>query len=144
MDFKINSRIMIDFQGFNSANPSCRTILSEVLASADQAQIGLSSDDYVICNNLLPGLDLGSKKWCLFEVDLIEEINFNNVAFENLVLEPEMKELVSVLVRNHIDYKLEADDFIARKGEGLIFLIHGPPGVGKTLTAGEHALHSLG
>lgn len=28
-------------------------------------------------------------------------------------------------------------DFIRGKGEGLIFLLHGKPGVGKTYTAGE-------
>lgn len=32
-----------------------------------------------------------------------------------------------------------AADFIRGKGSGLIFLLHGPPGVGKTCTAGEFA-----
>jgi ATP-dependent Lon protease len=30
-----------------------------------------------------------------------------------------------------------AADFVKGKGNGLIFLLHGPPGVGKTCTAGK-------
>ena len=34
----------------------------------------------------------------------------------------------------------KAFDFIAGKGQGLVILLHGPPGVGKTLTAETIAL----
>jgi DNA polymerase III delta prime subunit len=33
-----------------------------------------------------------------------------------------------------------AADFVKGKGNGLIFLLHGRPGVGKTCTAGEFSL----
>jgi DNA polymerase III delta prime subunit len=33
-------------------------------------------------------------------------------------------------------------DFVKGKGQGLIFLLHGSPGVGKTCTAGEDLLGS--
>lgn len=36
---------------------------------------------------------------------------------------------------SHADTGRETADVIAGKGEGSIFLLHGPPGVGKTLTA---------
>jgi ATP-dependent 26S proteasome regulatory subunit len=37
---------------------------------------------------------------------------------------------------------LKKDDIIASKGNGLIILLHGGPGTGKTLTAGEFCVHS--
>lgn len=82
---------MIDFQGFNQNNPSCRKVLSNVSASAEQAQMGLPLDDYVICCNSIPGFALQLKQWFLFDIDLIKEIEFNIAAFENLVLAPEKK-----------------------------------------------------
>jgi SpoVK/Ycf46/Vps4 family AAA+-type ATPase len=36
---------------------------------------------------------------------------------------------------------LKRDDIIASKGSGLIILLHGGPGTGKTLTAGEFRIH---
>ena len=32
-------------------------------------------------------------------------------------------------------------DAIRGKGEGQVILLHGPPGVGKTLTAGQNDFH---
>jgi hypothetical protein len=137
-DSKVDSRIIIDFQGFNWNNPSCRTVLSKIITSAGEAQIGLISDDYVICNNWIPGFALSHKKWYLFNIDLLEEIEFHTTAFESLVLAPERKEFLSSLVEHHIKPKNthELDDIIEGKGRGLNILLSGAPGLGKTLTAG--------
>jgi hypothetical protein len=131
---------MIDFEAFNRNNPSYRAVLSHVIASADEAQHRLSSDDYVICNDLLPGFALGIKEWCLFNIDLVTEANFNTAAFEKLVLGSSQKEMISAVIKSHNQSHTEPsgfDDIIRGKGTGLIFLLHGPPGTGKTLTAGE-------
>ena len=78
-------------------------------------------------------------------------------AFDHLVLDPELKEVVEGLSRSYSRSKksgqeLIATDFIKGKGEGRVFLLHGPPsvtfprnndpdinlalsGVGKTATA---------
>jgi hypothetical protein len=140
MDFKVNSRIMIDFQGFSENNPSCRAVLSDVIASADEVQHRLSSDDYIICSDLLPGFDLKNKEWCLFNINLVTEINFNTTAFESLFLGASHKELFSSLVQSFFNPSSKFDDIISGKGRGLVFLLHGVPGVGKTLTAGEHTV----
>ena len=53
------------------------------------------------------------------------------------MLPSESKDLVRALVASHTARK-ERDDFddiVKGKGKGLIFVLHGPPGVGKTLTA---------
>lgn len=64
----------------------------------------------------------------------IEPIQWNTKAFERLVLKKEAKELVQALVTVHISNQ-KSTDIIEGKGNGLIILLHGSPGTGKTLTA---------
>ncbi|KAK3334385.1 hypothetical protein B0H65DRAFT_593015 [Neurospora tetraspora] len=45
------------------------------------------------------------------------------------------KDMVEALVKGHKSKGVVFDDVIAGKGQGLIFLLHGNPGLGKTLTA---------
>lgn len=55
---------------------------------------------------------------------------------EKLVLEKEEKALLLAITSNHQNDKpVHFDDFIPNKGKGIIILLSGPPGVGKTLTA---------
>lgn len=68
------------------------------------------------------------------KVDRIRSVSWNDDAFEHLVVDDETK----VLIRALISSKLEADqgtDVIGGKGNGLIILLHGGPGTGKTFTA---------
>ena len=50
------------------------------------------------------------------------------------MLEPHKKELITALVSVHLNTK-ESTDIVAGKGNGLVLLLHGPPGTDKTLTA---------
>lgn len=67
----------------------------------------------------------------------IRDIQWNKETFEHrLVLQEEKKELIKALVTVHIDKSHSVKtDFMEGKGEGLIILLHGGPGTGKTLTA---------
>jgi len=76
------------------------------------------------------------KRWGWFKIRGIENIEFNLTAFESLVIPASQKELICSLVREHQTGTSAFDDIIQGKGKGLIFLLHGDPGVGKTLTAG--------
>jgi hypothetical protein len=60
----------------------------------------------------------------LFLTFLIIEISFDDDAFDQLVMDPIKKELISSLVTS----KHEGVDLISGKGGGCIFLLHGPPG----------------
>jgi Mrp family chromosome partitioning ATPase len=57
------------------------------------------------------------------------------VVFEALVAPPEQKELILAFAEAQAKNRTGFDDVIRDKGKGLIMLLSGPPGVGKTLTA---------
>ncbi len=98
-----------------------------------------SDDDYLICDHTVPGFSLARKRWCYFEVEFLHEASFDEGAFEALLLPAEQKDMIQSLVKVHGDEQLRFDDIISGKGKGMIFLLHGMPGVGKTLTAGMHS-----
>ena len=91
------------------------------------------------------GFDLKSKKWQALDVDCCRTPKIKTEAIENLVLPSEKQDLIKALVHKYTTAKgsrrfkkAEATwsaDPIPNKGEGQIFLLHGPPGAGKTFTA---------
>jgi hypothetical protein len=105
-----------------------------------------NTDDYkmtdeqaLLCPARIRGFSLVEKSWNLFLVEQVEEIRWSENAFESLVLEEESKNMVQALVTAHNSTGEGFDDIIRGKGKGLIFLLYGPPGSGKTLTAGKKA-----
>ncbi|RGP66302.1 aaa family atpase [Fusarium sporotrichioides] len=80
------------------------------------------------------GYNLRQKKWQDLQIDSIQELHWNKQAFRHLVIDEETKDIIQALVTS----KLETDqttDLIQGKGNGLIILLHGGPGTGKTFTA---------
>jgi ATP-dependent Lon protease len=67
-------------------------------------------------------------------VDWIDEIVGNKQAFQDLVVDEETKELVQALVTKQLVAQ-KSTDSISGKGNGLIVLLHGAPGTGRTFTA---------
>ena len=68
------------------------------------------------------------------EVDQIRDVTWNKQSFDHLVIEPETKTLIRALITNQIARE-QGTDIIESKGNGLIILLHGGPGTGKTFTA---------
>lgn len=65
---------------------------------------------------------------------MIRDVKWNRQAFEHLVAEKATKELIQALITNQVSAE-RGTDLIANKGNGLIMLLHGGPGTGKTFTA---------
>ena len=80
-------------------------------------------------------------------VDSVRPVTWNKTAYDRLVLPPQTKELVKALVtvrtsqrgvKQGLGLAGKREDIIAGKGNGLIMLLHGGPGTGKSLTAGMY------
>lgn len=95
-----------------------------------------TEDDYLMCSPVVLGFSFTEKLWVEFDVAGLRDIVFNEGAFDSLVLPDDQKQVIRALVESHSrkDSK-NITDVISGKGEGLVTVLHGPPGCGKTLTA---------
>ncbi|KAI4594834.1 hypothetical protein KJ359_007354 [Pestalotiopsis sp. 9143b] len=80
------------------------------------------------------GYNLKTKKWLELQVDRMQSVVWNTRAFDRLVINSKTKRLIQALISNQIETE-RSTDLISGKGNGLILLLHGGPGTGKTLTA---------
>lgn len=104
----------------------------------------LTEEDYIICPSWVYGYLLRSRKWVKLDVSLVEDLKESGSGFDSLVLPDGHKETLLALVKTHskgtnLDVGLRAEsrqmDLVRGKGKGLIILLHGEPGVGKSSTA---------
>lgn len=103
----------------------------------------LSDDKKVFLPYRAYGFILRSRKWAAFNIDTIKHVNYTN-GWSDLVLPQSHKETVLALVKTHSGGARQGEgpredssplDVVRGKGKGLIILLHGAPGVGKTSTA---------
>ncbi len=73
--------------------------------------------------------------WGAFAISRISDICWDEAIFDALVLSGTQKRLIRTLVLSHVSQSSSFDDIVHEKGKGLVGLLVGPPGVGKTLTA---------
>ena len=111
----------------------------------------LTPEFYQLLPHEVPGYAFRYRKWYLLDIDLLQHINPDRYSgFDDLVIPADYKHLLTALVNNHTSgahkrkEKLRKQvkglkgteiDVVPGKGEGLIILLHGPPGSGKTSTA---------
>jgi hypothetical protein len=126
--FSAHGRIMIDSHNCRKFLPShyndCYYVRDDCIETI--------TDDIVwLAPTRVGAFSFKSKKWGDISVSNLSEIQFDDGAYDQLVMTDERKFLVNSLI-NHSHGQF--NDFIKGKGEGCIFLLDGPPGVGKTLT----------
>jgi len=111
----------------------------------------MQDSDFIICPSSVFGYVLRSRKWVRLNVGLVENIEEHSGGFESLVLPPGHKSTLLALVETHSRGKrpntgqksVERQiDLVRGKGKGLLILLHGEPGVGKTSTAECVAEHT--
>ena len=95
----------------------------------------LNEEQLLMASPWVKGFDLKSKEFCELHIADLKPLTWNDEAFDKLVLPGGEKELAWAFVENKSLSKSDFDDFIPDKGRGLIILMFGPPGVGKTFTA---------
>lgn len=100
-----------------------------------ESRVPLTDEQKLTCSPLVRGYSLKNKLWLNFFVNAVHDISWNEGAFDRLVLPAQQKELILGFVESQQDEMNQFDDVIEGKGRGMILLLCGPPGVGKTLTA---------
>jgi hypothetical protein len=94
-----------------------------------------SEEELLIASPVVLGFAFSEKYWLEFSLSGIEDIKWNPSAFDSLVLPDRIKQNLKGLVSSHrFNAARTIDDVIQGKGKGLNVVLHGPPGVGKTLT----------
>ncbi|KAI8229029.1 hypothetical protein K4K54_001809 [Colletotrichum sp. SAR 10_86] len=81
------------------------------------------------------GYSLGDETWGAFSVDSIADVKWDDNILSSLVMDADIKETLIGIIETHVQETSGFDDFVRGKGKGLIGLLSGPPGAGKTLTA---------
>lgn len=99
----------------------------------------LLDEDLIITNSTVRGFAFTIKKFLEFFVEHLSPIKWDETYFDQLVLDPTTKRTVRAMVTMHArrgnSKESGFDDIVEGKGKGLVMVLHGPPGVGKTLTA---------
>jgi SpoVK/Ycf46/Vps4 family AAA+-type ATPase len=121
--YKETGRVVIDRKTFQEDKE-----LSAVGISAT------SDVDKTLCPPFVYGFSLAIKEWCRFYLPYIREVDWNKKSIDSLVMQEEHKKLLQALVSSH-SFPDNPRDQTMQKGKGLVILLHGSPGSGKTLTA---------
>jgi SpoVK/Ycf46/Vps4 family AAA+-type ATPase len=106
----------------------CRT------TACDTNQFQSLEADPILCPPYVYGYSLDMKEWCQFFVENLKTVDWQPDPMNALILPDAQRRLIKSLVTSH-KYPESARDEASLKGKGLIMLLHGTPGSGKTLTA---------
>ncbi|KAM5360948.1 hypothetical protein ACJZ2D_013402 [Fusarium nematophilum] len=99
---------------------------------------------WFLCPKIVPAFVFRTRTWEQVYIRDLSEPKFNGEMIDSLVMEPvqlrRLRALAQSFARidkdgNQLVRQAWSADFVKGKGLGLIFLLHGRPGVGKTCTA---------
>lgn len=101
---------------------------------SNQVGIKVAEPEPLLCPPYAVGYSLNRKDWCHFLVDNISAIKWKESVWDSLILNDEHKLILRGLVTSH-SYPDNPRNQPEQKGKGLVILLHGTPGSGKTLSA---------
>lgn len=141
-EFRADGRVMVDPESMgrldsDTYDKAKRRIMSKSSYGRDDDEVEVKIEtvdekDLFACSPYVLGFSFRAKTWGMMRISGIKPIEWAKDAFERLVLEPKTKKRVRALVQNSTG---SFSDIIGGKGGGCVFLLHGEPGQGKTLTA---------
>jgi len=105
--------------------------------TVDNAKLSeFTEEDFMICPISIVVYGLDNHEWFSVDVDKLKEKNWNPKAFGRLVLDQDRKDTLIRLAstNSRLVQANKSKDVIEGKGKGVVLLLHGPPGVGKTVS----------
>jgi hypothetical protein len=128
----INGRVMIDITNFREMNPSLDDDWYDGIDFSEENKgISLDENNYWQCSPVVYGFSFNNKEWCKMSIENVNDIVFASQSFNELKIKDSYKDIIIAALTN----EMPSLDSIAGKGEGKIFLLYGPAGCGKTMTA---------
>ncbi|PWY77830.1 P-loop containing nucleoside triphosphate hydrolase protein [Aspergillus eucalypticola CBS 122712] len=131
--YKINSRVIIDTEAYLEFHSDESPISLEAISDSP------ADKDFLIATPILRGYSLKDRKWLEFFIDGVTDIVWNSRPFKSLILPggeaKDLKDLVLAFASSQSKNSDISDNLLKGRGRNVIVLLHGPPGVGKTLTA---------
>jgi hypothetical protein len=90
----------------------------------------------MICSSTLEVFSLDNQDWYHVEITNLKPKHWRPESFDRLVLDKHNKENLLRLAKNNsrLVQSSKSKDIIEGKGKGVVLLLHGPPGVGKTVS----------
>ncbi|CAE6409337.1 unnamed protein product [Rhizoctonia solani] len=148
---RAEGRLMVDTASFRRINPnsdrweyddpryfSAEKAQNDGAASASwRTTLDDDDEDIALLPPTLHGWSFVAKKWGEILVEHLSPVPFQPHIFNHLVLRDDYKDLIRSLVDAHAGRGDAAllTDVVTGKGGGLVIVLHGKPGTGKTLTA---------
>lgn len=124
--FRSDGRCMIDPIGFTKKMPGYSRFYSPIDCE------DVPEDLMFMCYPFVNGFSFTSKDWGEMFVEQIDDVKFDDKAFDYLVLDDSIKQMLKALVVNS---EGTFTDIIHKKSGGTIICLAGNPGIGKTVTA---------
>ncbi|RSL42645.1 hypothetical protein CEP51_016457 [Fusarium floridanum] len=135
VDFETYRKLHSDSVNFQKAYPTLnKSDREEIDAAVMECDDPPREPELFVFPSKTVGYNLRQKKWRDLDVDSMQDVSWNKQAFAHLVVPDETKDLIRALISNRLKTE-EKTDLIQGKGNGLIMLLHGGPGTGKTFTA---------
>ncbi|MFY0656340.1 MAG: AAA family ATPase [Neptunomonas phycophila] len=136
----VNDRVIVDPVSLYTVNTSqYRSMIQDLGFDGDGAinlkqgfKANIDQDEKYMLFPYSFGYIFQTKKWAMLDLSNSREIKFRSDAIDKLVLEQAKKDMLLALVTNNVG---ENNDIVDGKGGGVITLLHGAPGLGKTLAA---------
>jgi hypothetical protein len=112
------------------------TVKEELALDTGGRRRAFTDDELLLTSPVVYGFAFNEKLWLEFTISGVRDIDYNDAAFDSLVLPTNQKSIVRALVESHKFHAAKTiDDVVQGKGKGLVAVLHGSPGTGKTLTA---------
>jgi len=131
--FNASGRVMVDPVAFRTKDPDNTLTFPRISESVDKEE--LTDDEIVCCDHRILGFSIRQKRWGAFSVSKMYPVEWNTRAIDRVIMPPRKHAIIKTLVKSHLTRENLFDDIISGKGKGLVGLLSGGPGVGKSLTA---------